>query len=193
MNDPNKNKGLLDKIVDLFFERDLRTVIIDTMRDIIVPAIKETFVNSVNNAANLLVGGGRSSYRPDDIRKRNREPGSRYHSGSRHEPGAIRLNSPKTADDIRGARMSKNMDRIWVESNARAQEIKDEILENFAEYDILTVSDVMDIAGIRDDNWAKSNWGWTDIDGDDIPVLFVPDNNRDYQWEIQLPRPHRID
>lgn len=191
-NEPN-NKGIFDKFVDLFFERDLRSVVIDTIRDIIVPAIKDTFVNSVNNAANMLVGGGYSRSRPDDVRRNGREPGSRYHSGLRHEPGATQLSSPKEDEPDTSARMSKSMDRIWVETKSIADDIVNSILEHFAEYDILTVADLISFADIRENNWTRNDWGWLDINGDNIRVVYVPDNRRGYQWEIQLPRPHRVD
>lgn len=136
--------------------------------DVIVPTLKEMVVNSVSDGINMLLFGetkrGRSSSR------NNRSGYVQYESYSRNR------------DRDSGRRAQFDFSDIEFETRADAIDVLDAIEDTISMYDVASVSDLYEFAGITP-RPTDNNYGWTSVNTAEILM------KRNGSYILSMPRP----
>lgn len=137
--------------------------------DVIIPTLKEMVVNSVSDGINMLLFGetkrsGRSS-------SRNTRSGYvQYESYSRNR------------DRDSGRRAQFDFSDIEFETRADAIDVLDAIEDTISMYDVASVSDLYEFAGITP-RPTDNNYGWTSVNTAEILM------KRNGNYILSMPRP----
>lgn len=137
--------------------------------DVIIPTLKEMVVNSVSDGINMLLFGetkrsGRSSSR------NNRSGYVQYESYSRNR------------DRDSGRRAQFDFSDIEFETRADAIDVLDAIEDTISMYDVASVSDLYEFAGITP-RPTDNNYGWTSVNTAEILM------KRNGNYILSMPRP----
>lgn len=133
------------RFADLFFVENTESLKEFVIFDVLVPAVKDTIVDVINKATDMLfygrIRGGKSS-----------ATYTSYSSYSKKEP----VQAPK--------RQRYSADDIVFESRAEAEHIKEMLAELIDVYGQATLADLYDLVGITSE-YTDNNVGWKDIGG----------------------------
>ena len=136
--------------------------------DVIIPTLKEMVVNSVSDGINMLLFGetkrGRSNSR------NNRSGYVQYESYSRNR------------DRDSGRRAQFDFSDIEFETRADAIDVLDAIEDTISMYDVASVSDLYEFAGITP-RPTDNNYGWTSVNTAEILM------KRNGNYILSMPRP----
>lgn len=137
--------------------------------DVIIPTLKEMVVNSVSDGINMLLFGetkrsGRSSSR------NSRSGYVQYESYSRNR------------DRDSGRRAQFDFSDIEFETRADAIDVLDAIEDTISMYDVASVSDLYEFAGITP-RPTDNNYGWTSVNTAEILM------KRNGNYILSMPRP----
>lgn len=136
--------------------------------DVIIPTLKEMVVNSVSDGINMLLFGetkrGRSSSR------NSRSGYVQYESYSRNR------------DRDSGRRAQFDFSDIEFETRADAIDVLDAIEDTISMYDVASVSDLYEFAGITP-RPTDNNYGWTSVNTAEILM------KRNGSYILSMPRP----
>lgn len=141
-----RKRGKAHRFADVFLAEDIKDVKSYIWLDVIVPAIKDGIVDTIQKATEMFFyGKTRSS-------SRSRTSYTSYSSYSK----------PNGARALQ-ARPVVNFDDIILETREDAENVRD-ILEDLLErYGKVTVGDVYDAAGITGNGYTDRYHGWTDL------------------------------
>lgn len=167
-----KKKTGIQKVKDSLFANDPNSIWSYILHDILVPSLKKMFVQSVQNGVDLLVNG--------EITSSERRSGRiGYHSAYK-----------KANNDIppwrTSARRVMDYDDIVFNTRRDAEVVLDGMDAMIRRYNFVSVSDMYDLAGIANDNYTFTNYGWTNIRTAD--VIQVRDG-----YTLRLPKAMPID
>lgn len=163
---------------------DNRSIMDHVFNEMLIPAAKELFLDSLNmGLERKLFGEVRSS--------RARRYGgpvvggqtqyNRMHGGSvRHDPRAPA--GPSISN--RGRRMH-DFGEIVLEQRVEAVAVIDTLFSLLERYHTVTVADLYDAVGLES-NFTDQRWGWTDLRGSD--VQYTRDG-----YLLVLPQPELLD
>lgn len=136
--------------------------------DVIIPTLKEMVVNSVSDGINMLLFGetkrGRSSSR------NSRSGYVQYESYSRNR------------DRDSGRRAQFDFSDIEFETRADAIDVLDAIEDTISMYDVASVSDLYEFAGITP-RPTDNNYGWTSVNTAEVLM------KRNGNYILSMPRP----
>ena len=179
-----RKKGFWRKLSD---GADLKGVIEYIWWEIAVPSIKSTASDMVSNGFDRAIFGG------SDYRSRNRSRNRRsFSERTTYEKMYSRRDRDRDRDSRRDersmsrrGRMNHDFQEIVLGSRAEAEDIIDQLRERIEEFDVATVMDLYDAAGVTSD-FTDERWGWTDLQ--DARVDRVRDG-----FLLDMPRPEPID
>ena len=63
------------------------------------------------------------------------------------------------------SRTSYEYDELLFETRGDAESVLDAMNEIIAQYEVVSVADLYDLANVSNDNYAANKYGWTDIAG----------------------------
>ena len=175
-----RKKSLGDKVKDTFLAEDISEVKNHIFYNVIVPAMKDAFVNVVTSAVNALIYGDR------------RPTGSRFSAPYSNRPsysgGGQSYTSYSSMSRSRPpeGNFKSGYDRKEpiLETKYDADLVLEELNGCLYEYDQATVGDLYDLLGFDSDH-TDYKWGWVDLST--ATVRKVPEG-----WLIDLPRPSRL-
>ena len=143
----SKKKSGLRKFMDAFVQEDIGTIGDYIFADVLIPAMKKTFSDIVNNSLDMLLwgksGGRRTRGSAERISYR-----SYYRDG-----GASREPERKRRYDC---------DEIVLDSREEAEEVLARMNELLEDYNMVSVADLYDLVGITG-KVTDNNFGWTDL------------------------------
>jgi len=167
-----KKKGKIRKFFDSFMKQDARTVRDFVVDDIVVPAIKKTFIESVTSGLNMsLLGDSKAT----KVTKASRVSYSRMYDDDRYSASSRSAQS-----------RAYDYDDIIFPEYSEAKDVLDRMYEILAEYRVVRVADYYDLAGVSERPYTDNRYGWTSLNGAD--VLSVRGG-----YIIKLPRALPID
>lgn len=167
-----KKESVSKKFSETFFAESLRNVLRSVWFDGIVPAIKDTFVDSISNATNLMVYGEKRKPKGSNVGKASY---ASYYKGS--------SNAPERSTRRSSDRYAYN--EIIFESRGDAQEVKDCLEDIIDRYKMVSIADFYELAG-QETSWSDEKYGWFDLDGMTIT------RDRD-GFRIRLPKAEPLD
>ena len=178
VTDPTKvkvrEKSLGRKFADTFLSDDLENVKEYAVRDVIIPAIKNTIVNIVQDGIEMLFFGST---------KRSRD--NRYGSvGYTSYTGYY--NRPKDRPDRRSEPpRKKSYNEIILESRGDAEKVLGDMFDILADYGAVSCADLYELVSISAD-FTDHNFGWVDLSGSSVKRIREG-------YLLVLPRPVNIE
>ena len=168
-----KKKSLGEKLKEVFIGEDIQNVGDYILKEVIVPTIKNTVVDIIQNGISLLIFG-----------ENNRN--DRRRNGQYVSYGSYSSNNSRNSrrDDRRNAPASKG--DIIFDSRGDAQAVLDHLLDILDTYRAVTVANFYEAADVPS-NYQDRKWGWTDLRYAEVRMA------RGGGWYIDLPNAEYID
>lgn len=142
-----KKKSEISKFRDRIISDDARNIKSYIVEDVIIPAIKNTILDTIINSATIAFGGSRA--------KKNSVAG-RVSYRNFYD----RRDDRRVIDEPRSGGYS--FYDITLESRIEAQEVLDRMDELIDRYRMVSVADLYDMVGVTG-NYTDNKYGWTDI------------------------------
>ena len=146
-----KKKSGIAKAAEMFFAEDIRSVKRYVVMDVLLPALKRTFLDMINNGADMLVNG-------EITRSKSSTPGSKVSYRSYYDR---RDEPPRARRDSRYG-SAYDYDELVFETRGDAERVLVTLDEIMDTYNMVKVADFYDAAG-RTPSSVMFNYGWTDI------------------------------
>lgn len=164
-NVKQKKKGAFASV---FLPGDIEDVKDYIFRDVIVPTVKRTLLDSVTNGLSMMFGESSKS-------KSSELPAARVSYRSYY-----RDDRPKGREEQK-SRQRYSYDELVFENRGDAEEVLYRMQEVLDHFQIVSVADLFEMAGVTGD-YTDNKYGWTDLE--DAYVRGVRGG-----WIIDLPRP----
>lgn len=157
-----RKKPLGRRFAEAFGGGDARGTVFYVVAEILVPAAKDMAADAVSQGFERLIFGEARYSRRSSSRTTARPGGYTNYS---------RMSSPSTApvrEEPRGmsrrGRANHEFDEIILATRVEAEAVIDRLLDLIQRYDVATVSDLYDLAGITS-SYTDAKWGWDDLSG----------------------------
>lgn len=168
-----KKKSFGEKIKEVFIGEDIQNVGDYILKEVVVPTIKNTIVDIIQNGISLLIFGESSS--------KNRRRDGQYVSYGSYSSNSSR---DRRRDDRRDSYSDKG-DLIF-NSRSDAQAVLNRMLDIVDTYGACTVGNFYELADVPS-NYQDRKWGWTDLRYADVRMA------RGGGYYIDLPSAKYID
>ena len=143
-----KKKSGFRKFMDAFIQEDAGTVKNYIWNEVLVPAVKKTFSDTVTNALDMFLWGKNGGRRP-------RSNAERISYRSYYDrPSASSRESER--------RRSYDYDDVILDSREEADEVLARMDELLTDYKMVSVADFYDLVGITGKT-TDNRYGWTDL------------------------------
>lgn len=186
-----KKKPVTKKLKSWFFGSDSVSVWDYVLRDILVPAAKDTISDAVSGGIERLLFGEASG------RRRRHSPMSPPGAPSRIYTNYGSYSRPYRGDDrppfppgnrqrrSHSMRETNNLDDILLATRAEAEDVIRRLSHLISEYDAATVSDLRAMLGLTK-RYTDDNWGWFDLSNATV-------RHRSDGYLLLLPEPQPLD
>lgn len=159
-----RKKTILRRFKETFLGGDGKSVVRYISAEVLLPAMKNLFVDAVDQGAKRMVYGDTAPRRRIDVsggpRVSYNRPVERY---SRH--GAMLPDQPPRGAPPAGRRQDVN-DVILV-SRDEAELVLERLQDIIDKYDVASVADFYDLVGLPT-NYIDNKWGWSNLHYVDI-------------------------
>lgn len=162
-----RKKGNLSKASDAIMPGDIDSLKNYILMDVLVPSIKRAISDIVCNGINILLG------EPTRSKSGGQAAKVSYRSYYEQQNERRDYNRPR-------AQAAYNYDDVVFPSRGEAEEVLFRMEELLDRFDVVSVADLFDMAGISG-NYTDNKYGWTDLR--DAHVARVSDG-----YIIRLPR-----
>lgn len=149
-----RKKSALSKIADEFISDDAKNIKSYVIGDVLIPAFKKAISDIVTNGIDMILYGG-------SMGKSKRSSADRV--SYRNYYDEPRTSREKTYSDTRFS-----FDEVIVDSRGEAEEVLARMDEIIEQYQVVSVADLYELAGIRNDNYMTHKYGWTSIRNADV-------------------------
>lgn len=179
-----KKKSFTQSIAETLVGGDSQNVGSYILQDVLIPAAKSTIQEMITSGIEMLLfpGGARGSSRSRD-RDRGTSTvsyGNYYKSRTRDRDEERR---PRTRRQVRD---KFDLSDIYFRHGDEADEVLNSLIDTLRDFDVVSVADFFDTAGISGATWAHHKYGWTDLDD-----AFCTHTRNG--WTIVLPEPEELD
>lgn len=140
----------------------------DIVETVVIPSVKKAIGNTLIDSLSMLFGVD-----------------TRRSKSSRDEYVSYRSYASRDYDRDR-RRTPRDIDDVIFETRADAEDVLSEMDAVLDRYEFISVSDYYQIAGVKDNSYTNSNYGWSNLRSAEVVRL------RD-GWGLRLPRPKYID
>lgn len=134
-----------------FISEDVNNVKSYIVMDVLVPAIKKAISDIVTNGIDMILYGEAGKSKKNSTA--SKVSYQKYYDGGKKDYAA-----PKS-------RTSYEYDELLFETRGDAESVLDAMNEIIAQYEVVSVADLYDLANVSNDNYAANKYGWTDIAG----------------------------
>lgn len=165
-----RKRSFGEKFADVMFAMDIKDAVVGTVKEILVPAAKDMFVDAVDGAVNRLV------YEDSDRRRRNKHGDIEYNS----------IYSRRKRENVDEKPRPRNFIRdLEFDTRSDALEVLENLKDLLDEYQVVSVMDLYSSSGLKTDP-TQDKWGWYDLD--EAEVIRTREG-----WVLNLPKPQRLD
>lgn len=172
-----KKESFRSKLKRAFFGDNVENVGDYMFFDVGVPAFKATISDMIGNGIEVLLFG--------EARGRRRDRGTDYARVSRdRDSRRDRYDSDRDRSDNR----STTYRDIYFENKSDAQKFIADVYDYVKDYGRISVSVYMSIGGLTSTSWDDNHKGWYKEDLANLGLIRTR-----YGWEIDAPRPQRMD
>lgn len=173
-----KKKSELYKIANSIVAEEAKDVKDYVIYDVLVPVIKDTISDLIKGTIDMLLYGkvsGRSSSRHGG--NYSRVSYRDYYDDKR---------SSRRDDDRRSRALRYSYDDLTFDCREDAEEVLSSMDDIIEQYDVVTVADLFDLAGVSGNGYTDQNYGWTNLSAASVM------RTRTNEYIIKLPRPCSI-
>lgn len=172
-----KKKSELSKIADIFIAEDIDNVKAYILEDVVIPSIKKTIEDVVNNSIRMLFWNGSAP----------KSSGNKvsYSSYSKQYERGDRFSREAKSSSYSRMRRGYSYSDVIVDTRAEADDVLNRMDEIVQTYGCVSVADLFDLVG-ADAEYTDNKYGWMDISA------AYPQRVRD-GWMIKLPKPLPFD
>lgn len=169
-----QKKGFGSKIATAVFGPDgLPSVGHYLAQDVLIPAIKDLIVSSVQNGISAMVYGkdqnpNKTNYSGYRSYRGGYSPNRTNYSGSYH-PGPANSTSNGTTYRKESRAGSFNSEDYVLRSRQETLDVLDQLRDQIENYGWTSLADFFDLVGI-DTNYTDNNYGWSDLSNATITV-----------------------
>lgn len=160
-------KNEIRKFTDVFIAEDAREVKSYILLDLLIPRLKDTVVDIITGAVNMLAYGKAGTHR-------STTNASRVSYRSFYD----KKDEPRTSEAAR--RGSYNFYDITLDSRPEAEEVLDRLDEAIKAYGMVSVGDLYDLVGISGE-YTDQKYGWYNLRN--ASVVRVSDG-----WLLKMPK-----
>jgi hypothetical protein len=156
-----RKENILSRAFHDIVAEDGRSVAHYVLMEVLLPAAKSTISDVVSSGIERMLYG-------DTRPRRGTRPGYTNYSSS-----AIRSSAPLSDPRpplSRQARASHEFGEILIVNRADAEEVLDRLRDLINQYDVATVADFKELAGITGD-FTDNAWGWDDLRSAQVRVV----------------------
>ena len=174
-----KKKNGIQKAAELIFEPQDETTIKDfVFKDVIAPEIKNLIWSLGTGVLNMFLYNNKA---PSN-KTSTRSSGPMVNYGGIYKDSAPQTKRPNVSGtDI------FTFDRITFASKHDAYTVLDQMYDILSRYQLVRVSQYLELTGNNTDNYQAAKFGWTNLEGADV----VRDFGGDYY--IKLPKAYPLD
>lgn len=161
-----KEDTMVEKGVKRFFGGDPKDVMMYMLTDVLVPALKDTFVDMVIGGTKRMVYGmGASDYRPSSPRL-VRQDNPSYSQNTNYN--AISSNRRVIDSTVRERH---DFSKVVFPDRPSAENVLTAMNDYIQQYGVVRVKDFYEFAGITAE-YTDQNWGWHDIRGSRVRSIY---------------------
>ena len=137
-----KKKSEMQKFADVFISEDVNNVKSYIVMDVLVPAIKKAISDIVTNGIDMILYGEAGKSKKNSTA--SKVSYQKYYDGGKKDYAA-----PKS-------RTSYEYDELLFETRGDAESVLDAMNEIIAQYEVVSVADLYDLANVSNDNYAAN-------------------------------------
>jgi hypothetical protein len=159
-----RKKSLGSSLAKTFLGDDTKSVGAYILHDVLIPAAKSTIQDMITGGIEMLLFGERSE-RSSRRRRRGGGTGSivSYSSYYKEREGPKRHGHSESRRE-----KSRGLDEIIIDDRREAEDVLEALKEMLDTYEMVSVSDLMDLVGFDNTDWVDTKWGWDDLRGSRI-------------------------
>lgn len=143
-----KKKNEFQKVAGSIISEDAKSVKSYILMDVLVPAIKDAIEDIVTNGIRMLLRGDTSARRG---------------SGGVSHISYNKAYDKRDRSSLSRPRGVMDFDDLILDTRAEAEDVLRALDELIDHYNIASVADMYEAAGIRNFEYTAQNYGWTDI------------------------------
>jgi hypothetical protein len=179
-----RKRGLGQKFRDTFFQgEDARSVMEHVFTDIIVPGMKDLFVDAAKDALDRKVYGESARKRVSSARSYSDLGRVDYSKFSGSHPAMSKPNPERSIS--RRSRARHEFNELIIQSRPEAEEVIERMFDILSQYGSVTVAHLYELTGVRSDH-TDMKWGWTDLRGSKVRPM------RGGGYLLDLPEPEPL-
>ena len=167
-----KEKSLGGKLAETFLSEDVANVKTYILKDVIIPAIKDTIVSIVQNGIEMMFYG-------DTKVSKKSSSGTYVSYNSIYQP-TTRTPVSRSSENTRN-----NTKDFIFESRGEAEKVLDMLTEIVSEYQAASVADLCQLVGVTGE-WTDNKWGWYDLTSASVKRVHGG-------YMLDLPKPTHIE
>lgn len=167
-----EHKPGIKGVFDDFFKEDAPTVRKYLIYSVLIPAIKKTLYELINNGARMSLFGEKGS-----VSDRRKEPYGMKYSYSKYYEDDDRRPEPRYKE-------RPSYDNIVLDNAGDAEAILDALQNVIDEYGSVSILQLFDMLG-KDCDYTQDRYGWTDLSNSGVRPV------EDGYW-LKLPKPRPI-
>lgn len=168
-----KKRGELHKFTDIFLANDIKDVKRYAFEDVIVPSIKKAIYDIITNGTDIMLYG--------EARHKNKGT-----NASKVSYGKFYERERDRSDYMPKSKSIYDYEDLIFQARADAEMVLDAMNDIIAQYKVVSVMDLYDLANVSTNNYTSNKYGWTDIRG--CKAERVRDG-----YILRLPRPMPLD
>lgn len=146
-----KKKSDVSKLTDVFITEDVNSVKSYILFDVLVPTVKNALSEIVKNGIDVLLFGETGG-------TKRKSSSSRVSYRSYYDSG----NDRRDYSSRRPARSDYDYEDIVMANRGDAERVLDQMNDLIARYDMVSIADLYDLAGISHD-YTSCKYGWTNL------------------------------
>lgn len=166
-----RKKTEVQRLRDIFISEDISNVKGYILMDVLIPRIRDTFVDIIKNSVDMIFYGG------DAPSRKSSSPTAKI-SYNRYYSSSSDRRDPRR--EI--VRNGFDYDDIIFESRGDAEAVLTAMEDIIDQYGVVSVGDFYDLANVSTTNYAINKYGWTDL------RVAEPVRLRDGSYILKLPR-----
>ena len=170
-----KEKGLGEKLAETFLSEDVANVKTYILKDVIIPAIKDTIVDIVKNGIEMMF------YGDTKVSRKGSSNGTYVSYSSYYQP-----TSRSRSESSRSSSNTKSNTKDFIfESRGEAEKVLDTLTDIISEYQVASVADLCQLVGVTGE-WTDNKWGWYDLTSASVKRIHGG-------YMLDLPKPTHIE
>lgn len=151
-------KSFLSRLVSTFITDDINSVSEAIVNEVVVPAVKRTAYDIINNGSYMLLNDDAGSFRKSITRTMY---GNFFDSDS--DRNRVRSSNRKDISFKNYKNGSQPYDSVTFSNRPDAETVLEAMLDIISAYESVSIAEYYELARIPNDNYTLTNYGWTDL------------------------------